>query len=257
MSYSFDVSGFSSEAASTPRTLNFTQGAGATLLVLGIVDASLTNQNPRKRTGGNPTYGGLSMTFVIDCSNPTGAAGSAETWVEMWYLLNTSTGSSYSLSVPNTSGQQMQLHVASFKVGTDRTASAIDVSTILFSGALANPLANIHTTRKGDVIVGLLGDGLNSAPTAQTGSLLSSQYVATHSGAMQYKIQTAVSGDLSVGWTIASDDVAAILGSWKETYTVGKVSKVAGVAIASISKVSTCASTSIEAIVELGSMGGG
>ena len=247
MAHTFDVSTSLAEATTTPLALNITTGSGATLVVLCICDASTTNTTPPKRIGGNPTFGGKTMSFVLDSSSAT--ANSNETWVEMWYIASSSVGT-YEISVPNTGVAKIQLHASSYKAGTGY-GSALDVSVKSAADSGANPSLAITPTKTGDVIVGILGSGRNAIPSAQTGTYLSSQYVATHSGSAQYYL-SATTNAWTAAWTVVTDDSAIVLGAWKETYLANQIKAISGNADATISKISSTAYSSVLAVSKLG-----
>ena len=80
--------------ASSPLNVNYTCGAGATLLVIGIICVGEI-----ARAGGAPTYNGVAMTEVYSGIK---YATSPETVVDMYYMLAPPTGSSLAVSIPNT-----------------------------------------------------------------------------------------------------------------------------------------------------------
>jgi hypothetical protein len=93
--YSFDTQ-LRFTGSSGPLTSPYTCGAGATVLVLGIVVGGAT-----LRTGGAPTYNGITMT---QADETTQYATSPETSVEMWYFLDPPVSAEYTISVPNAGG---------------------------------------------------------------------------------------------------------------------------------------------------------
>jgi len=200
--------------ATSPLTQSYTCGSGATLLVLGIVTEGNT-----ARTGGAPTYNGTAMTQV----NSTRIA--TETNVEMWYLANPSTGSAYTISVPNSNTRTLYVTASSYKAASGKT-STLDVSNG-DQQTSANPYVCVTTTADGDAIVDILGDGLDTAPTANDSAytLLYSTDDGAYSDNAQYRIQPAAGADCP-DWTVASDDWAMIVGAFKEVvvpiyYSVG------------------------------------
>jgi hypothetical protein len=191
-----------------PQTLSYTCGSGATLLVLGIVVAGTT-----ARAGGAPTYNGVSMTQV----DTVRTAG--ETNCEMWYLVNPSTGSAYSISVPNTGGKTLYL-IASSYIAQSGYTSALDVYTgTAKTSNTANPSLSVTTTVDGDVVVDILGDGYSSKPTANSHVLLYSTDDGSYSDNAQYALQ-ASAGSITLSWTCSADDYCMIVGAFKEVVNV-------------------------------------
>jgi hypothetical protein len=245
MAHTFDISAFTAETTANPATVAITAGAGSTLVVLCICDSSGTSTSFKPRVGGDPTYGGVAMTKVHDCS-VVGNGG--ETWIEMWYIVNNAAGAN-TISVPNTSGV-LQLHAASFKAGTGFT-STIDTSVKRSQAAGANPGVNISPTDYGTVAVGFLGSGRAVAPSAVTGVRIVSQLVTSHSGTSQYRL-LATPQSSSIGWTVATDDQAMIAATWREHPLPNLILKVAGDASTQISKISGLAYSSVHSVCKIG-----
>ena len=189
--------------ATSPLTQSYTCGSGATLLVLGIVTEGNT-----ARTGGAPTYNGVAMTQV----NSTRIA--TETSVEMWYLSNPSTGSAYTISVPNSNTRTLYVIASSYKAATGKT-SVLDTSNG-DQQTSANPYVCVTTTANGDAIVDILGEGYDDIPTANDSAytLLYSTDDGNYSDNAQYRLQPAAGMDCP-DWTVASDDWAMIVGAFK------------------------------------------
>jgi hypothetical protein len=189
--------------SSNPQTLSYTCGADAKLLVLGIVTAGSTI-----RAGGAPTYNGVTMTQVDSDRSAT------ETCCELWYLLNPATGSAHNISVPNTGAKTIYLLASSYNPTTAGYSYAYDTA----SGAVetsANPDVTVTTTVNNDVVVAVLGDGLDTKPTAQSYGLLFSTDDGAYSDNLQYAVQ-ATAGNITMSWTCASDDWCMCVGAWKE-----------------------------------------
>jgi hypothetical protein len=202
--HTFDTKARTS-GATNPLTLSYTCGSGATLLVLGIVIAGATI-----RSGGAPTYNGVAMTQVGSTRIAT------ETNVAMYYLANPSTGSAYTISVPNTGLQTLYLIASSYKAASGYS-STLDISNgsrVVDPGS-ANPSCSVTTTANGDVVVDILGHGLDTPPTANNWTLLSSTDDGAYSDNAQYALQ-ATAGAIAFSWTAAVDDWAIVVGSFKE-----------------------------------------
>ncbi|MDP3297141.1 MAG: hypothetical protein Q8N09_06045 [Thermodesulfovibrionia bacterium] len=191
--------------ATSPLTSNYTAGAGATVLVLGIVTAGATD-----RAGGAPTYNGVALTQA-DITRKY--ATSPETSSELWYLINPPTGSAYSISVPNVFALTLRVQASTYKAQSGYT-SALDVSGGN-TGNTLNPSVSVTTTVNGDVIVGVLGDGAAMAPSAQTGINLNRTDNGAYSDSNQYYLQ-ATAGAWGTGWTVAADDWGLVVAAFKE-----------------------------------------
>ena len=189
-----------------PLLVPHTCGSGATLLVLSLVVKTTT-----QRTGGNPSYNGVAMTKV----DLTRVAG--EENCEMWYLADPSIGT-YNVSIPNVGALTLHAITSSYKAQSGYT-STLDVNAG-GNGVSANPSRQVTTTADGDAIVDTMGDGLNTAPTANNQTLLYSTDDGLYSDNAQYALQTSA-GLITFSWTVASDDWCMILGAFKEVATGG------------------------------------
>ncbi len=199
----YDTSSRAAGSTANPRTLLYACGASAKLLVLGIVTAGGTI-----RAGGAPTYNGVAMTQVDSNRSAT------ETCCELWYLLNPDVGSAHNISVPNTGAKTIYLLASSYNPTTAGYSYAYDTA----SGAVetsANPDVTVTTTVNNDVVVAVLGDGLDIKPTAQSYGLLFSTDDGVYSDNLQYAVQ-ATAGNITMSWTCASDDWCMCVGAWKE-----------------------------------------
>lgn len=199
--------------ATSPLASNYTAGAGTTLLTLGIVTAGSTN-----RAGGAPTYNGVALT---QADSTRKYATSPETSCELWYLIDPPTSSAYSISVPNTGTKTLYVQASTYKTRSQYYTSVLDVSGGN-TGLSANPSVSVTTTGNGDVIVGVLGDGLGTAPTATTGTSLNmtDDDDGAYSDSNQYKLQSSA-GAYATGWTVASDDWCLVVAAFKEVVRPG------------------------------------
>ena len=216
MAHSFDTTTRFTGSGS-PVTQAYTCGSGTTVLCVTIVTEGGTD-----RTGGAPTYNGVALTQA-DSTRKHSAA--PEQSAELWYLLAPATGSSLTISVPNTGSFNLFCQASSYKAGAGKT-SALDTSNG-GSGASSNPSVSVTTTLGGAVIVAVLGDGAASNPSAQTGTLLSSTDNGAFSDSHQYTLQT-FAGAVASGWTVSTDDWGCCVAAFKEvtSYTSDKIDKV-------------------------------
>jgi hypothetical protein len=257
MAFSFDASLLFRNAAATLagtmngpayNSTNYTCVAGATLLVVGIfIDPSVANT---WKTQVAPTYNGVALSQVDRMRSDVAPEQAAE----LWYLLNPTTASALPVVI---SGRDASSHlkISSWKAGTDRTTK-LDVS-IGSNGTSANPSATLTpTTRKGNVTVQIVASAVNSVGTLSHKNLTPQVDHGSEVSEMQYYIHTDTEA-VTMTYTVASNDWGLLMASFKETYLPGKISKIAGLGIASVNKIASCASTSATAVVELGCFGGG
>lgn len=189
-------------------TREYTVGTGATLLCLGIVTGGAASVTPREAAA--PTFNGTAMTQVGTTQTP---ATNPEVSVELWYLLNPTEGA-HNIIVPN-SGTAAIYCTASSYIPTSGYTLAYDTYAENKHNGLADPSVSITPSGNGAVIVGVLGDGRDTAPT-KTGTL-GNAINLTDNGAFsdsnQYYLQeTAAAWDCK--WTVASDDWGMVVGSF-------------------------------------------
>ncbi|HSX45369.1 MAG TPA: hypothetical protein VLF39_04685, partial [Candidatus Saccharimonadales bacterium] len=196
--------------ATSPLASNYTCGAGSTVLVLGIVTGGST-----ARAGGAPTYNGVALT---QAGSTQKAAASPETVVEMFYLLAPPTGSSLSISVPNTGTASLFVQASTYKSGTG--ISALDIATG-GNNTGTNPLVAITTGSDGCAIVAVVGSGAQTwAPSARNGTQLNDTDDGSFGDGNQYLMQSA-HGAQNMGWTFGtSEDWAIVVAAFKETLVV-------------------------------------
>lgn len=206
MAHTFDVSAYSPLSTAAPRTISFTAGSGATLVVLCVFTGGTA-----ARAGGSPTFGGIPFTRVHEFA----ANRSYESIPEMWYHLNPSTGAAYTISCPNTgTARNISLHVSSYKAQEGHW-TVFDTSANAQATTGLNPSIQITPSSKGNVIVALLGDGRSARPSAQTLTYLSSAYRTSWSDSTQYTITTTTNA-VTAGWTVSSDDNRMIIASFAQ-----------------------------------------
>jgi hypothetical protein len=185
---------------------NYTCGAGSTLLVLGVVDAS-----GLARSNTTPTYGGINLSKINSTQK---AASSPEVAVELWYILNPSTGSAYSLSLVGDASLGKQLKAASFK--SDNGTPLLNAS-VGSNGTSANPSLTVSASTNG-LVISVLGDGGASIPTAFSGGRAAALKTSDHgayTSVMSY-FMTSSNADASIWYTIGSDDWGSIAASFSE-----------------------------------------
>src|SRR5574342_726833 len=113
MAFSVDASTQSTYGTANPHTVNHACAVGADLLVLRIFVNGIT-----ARTGGSPTYAGISLT---DSSQGFVFQSAGECGVEVWYLAAPSSGTNQ-LSIPNSGALNIQASITSYTVGAGNAA---------------------------------------------------------------------------------------------------------------------------------------
>ncbi|MBK9604042.1 MAG: S-layer homology domain-containing protein [Anaerolineales bacterium] len=202
-----------------PLTQSYTVGSGGDLLVVSIVAGGNT-----ARTGGAPTYNGIALTQAD--ANRT----ATETVTEMWYLTNPPNGAAYNISIPNNGGLNLYATASSYFAQSGYTF-ALDVANGNTNGNSANPSVSVTTTSNGDVIVGAMGNGGNTAPTGRSGTMLYENDNGAFSDNSQYFYQTTA-GAYATSWTIGADDWGVVVAAFKQTIlpnttTVGTATAIA------------------------------
>lgn len=208
--HTFDTSArlpSSGTSTSNPLTGSYTCGAGATVLTVMLKYANSTS-----RTGGAPTYNGIALTQA-DITRK--AASSPEGCAELWYLLNPPTGSSYTVSIPNSNTKTMVAYVASAKA-CPGYASALDVAGGN-TGTSTNPTASVTTTVVGDILFAVVFNGATTwAPSGRTGTQLYDSDDGAWGGGSQYLIKTDT-GSQAMAWTFGtSDDWGECVAAFKQ-----------------------------------------
>lgn len=175
MAHTFDTSLYTDANTSNPITFNYTCGTGVTLLVVGIYTATTA------RAGTQPLYGGKSFTDFLGRVTFDYGDGAGE----LWYLQNPSTGSAYSISIPNTAGATNYIRTSSYKAGAGNT-TVYDTSVWVnnTSGAI-NASSNIAATANGMVVQLLAGES-NYVYNVFTHNPLFPVDHGTHNSYMQY-----------------------------------------------------------------------
>jgi len=199
--------------ATSSVTSDFICSVGATVLVVSVVTAGSTN-----RTGGNPTFNGVTLSQADQLRKYS----SPETSCELFYLLNPPTGSPYQISVPNTGTRTLYIVASSYKAASGYT-SALDQQNGN-TGLGANPSVSVVTTVNGDVIVGVLGDGYKTAPSGRSGQSLYETDDGNYSDNAQYYLQDGL-GLWVTSWTISSDDWCVCVVAFKEVAVGGPIWK--------------------------------
>lgn len=211
MAHTYDTKGETPSgtglSTANPVTMSFTCGSGATVLVLCIVYAGST-----ARGGGSPTYNSVSMT---QADQRRYGSASPECTVEIWYLLNPPTGSSYTLNVPNSGALSTHIWVSSYKAQSGYK-SVLDVSN--GAGAVGtNPTCSVTTNRDGDVIVAAVANGAQTwSPSGRSGTKLYDADLGSWGGGAQYFLQSTA-GSKAMSWTFGtSEDYGECVVAFKE-----------------------------------------
>lgn len=206
--HSFGVSAQNNTLQLNPSTFSFTANSTSTVLILHIM-----NNGTTARTGGAPTYGGVSMTQLDSTRS------AVESTIEVWYLLGPPTGAN-TMSIPNVGLLTLDTLTATANAASGFT-SALDVVTGKTNQTTANPTSTITTTVNGDFITSFSGHG-----AAAPGTGNKTQYGGVwgfDSGAFSYMAMYELQASLGATthqFTVAADDWSMILASFKQVAIV-------------------------------------
>ncbi len=173
-----------------PLTGSFTCAAGVTLLVVSIVTPNTT------RSGSAPTYDGNALTQAGSTQVAT------ETTCELWYLLAPPTGSSLTVSVPNTGTDDLNVVVSSYISSTG--GSVLDV-TAGTTGVSTTASQAVTPTRSGAAIVDSCGTGSGDVPVSNSQTTLFSTDYGTAGDNAQYALQEDAA-EITFSWTQGGGD---------------------------------------------------
>ena len=214
MSFTFDTKS-SGAGTENPETVAHTCSSSTKVLVVGIAA-----DNNQARAGSAPSYNSVTMTDsgegVIDAIN--------KVFIELWYLIDPDTGSSYDVSVPNTGTDQLYIFVASFEASGTVSKHASNS----FDDNTANPSINVSTTVDNGLMCGLLGHDKNYPQSYAVGANYTEWYFTewvTEYAACEYDLDWGSSGSIAVNWTESSDDWAIIGLGFEETAAEGRTTK--------------------------------
>lgn len=206
MAHTFDTSAQLAAQTGTSVTLSYTPGAGSTVLVLGIALATTA-----ARTGGAPTFAGITMLQA----GTTQATGAGVASTELWYLLNPPTGAAANIVVPNTAALNITLVASTYKAAPGLT-SVLDVSaqSVNAGSGSTNPTVNIAPTVAGCAVVSVVMAGGGTLTAGRT--LLFTGTAGTDRYGAEYTLPAA--GTIAMNWTNAtSTRWATNAASFRET----------------------------------------
>ena len=200
MAHTYDTKANIARINSDPITTNYTCGADATLLILSLVIGGSTD-----RTGGAPTYNSIAFT---QAGTNQKAASSPETVVELWYLLNPPTGSSYQISIPNSGTVYITSEISSYKAASGYNSKLKETSSA--TGTSTNPTGPTHTGLfSGDVLVAVVGSGGDSWNGTANKTSLYTVDNGTYGNASQYFLSISTT-NTALSWTFATSEDWAI-----------------------------------------------
>lgn len=183
--------------AANPATFSINCPNGTTVLWLGIVVAGTT-----ARSGGAPTYNGITMSAG---SPKTNAGGTPEENAETWYLINPPTGSSFTISVPN-SGTLAMTMIAATAAATSGFSTVPAGSSVQTQGNSTNPSTTGPTGVSGDITFAIVGNGATTwNPSARSGTQIYDWDAGTWGLGAQYFNETSTSGS-TVSWTFGTSE---------------------------------------------------
>jgi hypothetical protein len=200
MSWSLDTSTQGTYGITNPQTVSHTCASTAKLLVVTL----FVNGNTA-RTGGAPTYNGTPMT-----DSGEGFVVHTECGVEVWYLVNPDTGSSYTVSVPNSGALNLDVSVASF---IPTSGAGNKDSSNNGTGISVNPSINVVTNVDNCLMIGALGSGDRDAPTAGTNyTIIHTQDAGNQTWGSEYDLDAGTSGTTAVDFATARSDDWGVIG---------------------------------------------
>jgi hypothetical protein len=163
------------------------------------------------RTGGAPTFAGLTMT---QASTTQKAAASPEAGAELWYLLQPPAGANTG-SIPNAGTLTLYYTWATGKAAPGHV-SLLDGANG-GNGTSTNPTPGaVVTTTNGDIGFAIAASGVTTwAPTAQAGNVIANTDDGTHGGGEQYYLQDTP-GSITLNWTQGSDDWGAVAAFFRQ-----------------------------------------
>lgn len=208
MAHTFGKNSTRTSGTANPiTTATFTIERGETVLVLLLKVVGATD-----RTGGAPTFAGLTMT---QASTTQKAAASPEASAELWYLLDPPVGS-WTASIPNAGSLTIFYTLATGKAKAGGK-SAFDVAAGA-NGTSTNPApGSVTTTEDGAIGFAVVATGAQTwAPSARAGTQIADTDDGAHGGGEQYHLQ-ATRGATNLNWTFGtSDDWGAVAVYFKE-----------------------------------------
>jgi hypothetical protein len=186
MAHTFDTKAQITLATTNPQAMNYTCGASATLLIVGLIYANGV------RTG-NVTYNGVALTQADQTRY--GSSG-PEARCELWYMIDPPVGSAYEVSIPNPNSLNLEAHISSYcsEVGCKTVfhAASGNVTSYTLGGSVA--------TTEICLTVAVGAGGFDTfVPTSISGTILYGSDNGTWGGGSQYKINTT-SGNMSLYW---------------------------------------------------------
>lgn len=185
-------------STSNPQAANVTLDAGTTVLVVCLLYAGSAD-----RTGGNPTYNGVSLT--ISGATRRGTT-SPECTTELWYMLRPPTGQALSLSVPNSGGLAMSIDVSWFLAGAG-FGTILDAEGGANKATGTNPTHSVTSLTANDLLIGTIANGANSwAPSAQSGTAIFNNDNGTWGGGSQYILDCGTTGSETSSWTFGTSE---------------------------------------------------
>jgi hypothetical protein len=184
----------------TKTTVKATSAVSKTIINSGsarVMVAGIVNATVSARSGGAPTYNGVSFTLVGSIK------GVAECNTELWYLLDPATGSnSFALANTKTSNTRTIVSVYAGATNCVFYKANTDVAT-----NHANPSVTITNVPDGAAVVDIFGSGYANVMSSASHTTL---YLADETAwgtAGQYTIKSGV-GNITTSYKQISDDVA-------------------------------------------------
>ena len=201
MTWALDTSTQGTPDTTDPHVTSHTCSAATKVLVVAIFFRDTT-----PRAGGAPTYNAAPMTdsgqgFVAPTENAS---------VELWYLLDPSTGDN-NISVPNTNLVTMNVSAMSFEPSVGNNA-VFDNSNSA-TGTSTGPTVTVTNTYANDLMVGVLGSGDRDVPSAGANYILAhTEDAGNQVWGTEYDLDSGASGGVVVDFTTPHNEDYALIG---------------------------------------------
>jgi hypothetical protein len=180
-----------------PVNVAHTCSAGTKLLIVSVI----TYANATVRAGGVPTYNSVNM---VD-SGEGNVSCFSKSWLEVFFLIDPSTGSSFNVSVPNTNTNALKITIASYEA----TGTVSKHASNSGESDTANPSINVTTTVVSGLMYGACVHDLGNISSVSPGTNYTELYetdFGADSGFQEFDLDWGSSGSIAVDWAANADD---------------------------------------------------
>lgn len=202
---------------SNPATASINLPSGTRVLWVSIVAGGTT-----ARAGGDPTFNGIKL---LPGNVSTASGGTPEVCIEDWYLLDPPTGSSYTLSIPNSGTLALAINYAYASATNPMCVEAIKTTT----GSSTNPTSTLYVGENSIWFAGLGNGGNTFASTARAGTTINEWDAGTWGIAGTYGTNSSPAASTTINWTFAtSEDWVIAATTFKEMQAPTTIQYVGG-----------------------------